>query len=73
MILQNLDTKMKLDQQQCPCLRCIKQRDADHGLVFQTAMQLCPVCGNKRCPKGTNHDLDCSGSNNPGQDGSSYK
>ena len=61
------------ETKQCPCLKCIKQRDTELGRIFQSAMQLCPVCGNKRCPKGTNHDLYCSGSNLPGQDGSSYE
>ena len=32
----------------------------------------CPVCGNKRCPKGTDHDLQCTNSNEPGQPGSIY-
>lgn len=35
-------------------------------------MILCPVCGNKRCPKATHHDHACTGSNEPGQPGSSY-
>jgi hypothetical protein len=33
---------------------------------------VCPTCGNKRCPKATRHDLDCTGSNEPGQPGSAY-
>jgi len=32
----------------------------------------CGVCGNKRCPKATDCDLMCTGSNEPGQDGSVY-
>lgn len=35
-------------------------------------MILCPTCGNKRCPKATNHTLECTGSNEPGQPGSAY-
>ena len=35
-------------------------------------MRLCPVCGNKRCPKATNHTNECSGSNDAGQIGSIY-
>lgn len=34
---------------------------------------LCPVCGNKRCPKANNHHFECSGSNEPGQPGSAYE
>lgn len=36
-------------------------------------MFLCPNCGNKRCPKATDHVLECSGSNLPGQTGSFYE
>lgn len=34
---------------------------------------VCPNCGNKRCPKATNHNLECTGSNDPGQPGSRYE
>jgi len=35
-------------------------------------MILCPTCGNKRCPKAGDHNLACTGSNEPGQPGSAY-
>ncbi len=35
-------------------------------------MFLCPLCGNKRCPRATDHREACSGSNEPGQAGSRY-
>jgi len=35
-------------------------------------MILCPLCGNKRCPHSTDHNLECTGSNDPGQPGSRY-
>jgi len=35
-------------------------------------MILCPDCGNKRCPKANHHGHECSGSNEPGQEGSAY-
>ena len=35
-------------------------------------MMLCGTCGNKRCPKATDCSLECTGSNEPGQDGSIY-
>jgi hypothetical protein len=35
-------------------------------------MVLCPTCGNKRCPQANDHNLACSGSNEPGQPGSAY-
>ena len=35
-------------------------------------MVLCPECGNKRCPRARHHDNLCTGSNEPGQPGSSW-
>lgn len=32
----------------------------------------CPTCGNKRCPRSTHHIFACTGSNEPGQLGSTY-
>jgi hypothetical protein len=32
----------------------------------------CESCGNKRCPKATNHELECTNSNASGQPGSDY-
>jgi len=32
----------------------------------------CPTCGNKRCPRATDHRNECSGSNEVGQEGSRY-
>lgn len=34
---------------------------------------VCDVCGCKRCPHATAHELDCSGSNLSGQKGSRWK
>ena len=46
------------------------------GGVFITEgmsrMFLCPDCGNKRCPRATDHREVCTGSNEPGQAGSRY-
>ena len=46
---------------------------AEHGLpiTFQR-MILCPDCGNKRCPKASNHRHQCTESNEPNQHGSIY-
>jgi hypothetical protein len=41
--------------------------------MLQSRMILCPVCGNKRCPRATHHDNACTGSNEPGQKGSSWE
>ncbi|KUF72599.1 hypothetical protein AOT23_02862 [Klebsiella pneumoniae] len=32
----------------------------------------CPDCGNKRCPRANDHRNACTGSNEPGQEGSAY-
>lgn len=39
--------------------------------LLDSRMVLCPTCGNKRCPRANDHRHDCSGSNLPGQPGSS--
>ena len=51
----------------CGCHRCIKERNE-----ARIHMILCPTCGNKRCPKASDHDLACTNSNEPGQAGSVY-
>lgn len=50
----------------------IENGDSLGGLMEVQRMFLCPDCGNKRCPKATNHRFDCTGSNEPGQPGSIY-
>ena len=40
--------------------------------ILATRMVLCSICGNKRCPRATDHELECTGSNQPGQPGSNY-
>jgi hypothetical protein len=51
----------------CTCNACVNPP----GTLFRR-MPLCPTCGNKRCPRGTEHLQPCSGSNEPGQRGSLY-
>ena len=62
------------EQEQCICHRCIKENDLREGAfpLSATIMILCPECGNKRCPKASDHRLACSGSNESGQKGSVY-
>jgi hypothetical protein len=33
----------------------------------------CEVCGNKRCPHHSDHELACTNSNEPGQPGSVFR
>lgn len=42
------------------------------GIIYPPFI-VCPSCGNKRCPKATDHALTCTGSNEPGQKGSAYE
>lgn len=64
---------------QCECHRCIREQKLGEQGAFgwlplsSTKMILCPVCGNKRCPKASDHALACTGSNEPGQPGSVYQ
>lgn len=51
--------------EQCGCHKCIQERDE-----VAIHMVVCPTCGNKRCPKASNHELACTNSNEPGQTGS---
>jgi NAD-dependent SIR2 family protein deacetylase len=61
------------EEAECYCYNCNKDRVDKTGFpVTMTRMILCPTCGNKRCPHATDHTLECTGSNEPGQPGSRY-
>lgn len=64
----------KFDKYTCWCYNCNKERKTEHGIPFTlTHMILCPKCGNKRCPHSTDHNLECTNSNDPNQPGSRYQ
>lgn len=46
--------------------------NAKENTRLNRMMVLCPSCGNKRCPRASDHRFACTGSNDPGQDGSFY-
>ena len=50
----------------CWCLTCRPVTMTDMRFV------VCPDCGNKRCPHANDHGNACTGSNEPGQEGSAY-
>jgi hypothetical protein len=54
------------------CHKCLKGITSGGIPITSMYMIVCPVCGNKRCPKATDHDLLCTNSNDTGQDGSIY-
>lgn len=63
----------------CECHQCIEDKkltvDILDGIPIALSavkMILCPDCGNKRCPKASNHRLECTDSNEPNQSGSIY-
>ena len=58
----------------CWCYECSKVDISKntHPFFVRARMILCPDCGNKRCPKATDHRLACTNSNEPGQMGSTY-
>lgn len=54
----------------CGCETCTPQ---GNGLDVPMRMIVCATCGCKRCPHATNHANACTGSNEPGQKGSSWE
>lgn len=56
----------------CWCWQCNQDRRVNGIPYSMTRMILCPDCGNKRCPRATDHREACSGSNDAGQAGSRY-
>jgi len=65
---------MSTKQDNCgQCHKCYKGKPLwTGGPPVLDRMLLCPECGNKRCPKASDHELQCTGSNEPGQPGSVY-
>ena len=63
-----------LDDDNCGnCQKCYRGRSLfPGGPQALDRMLTCPECGNKRCPKASDHDRSCTGSNEPGQPGSVY-
>lgn len=67
----------------CGCRKCHSERvraeiAADpqrerHIFMASQRFIVCETCGNKRCPHATDHNLACTGSNEPGQKGSAYE
>ena len=61
----------------CGCIRCYSERTSKTPATqmmwpghFRYA---CEKCGNKRCPHHSDHNLECTASNEPGQPGSVYQ
>ena len=57
----------------CECHRCRDIKQAEMTWLERMQKQIfvvCEICGNKRCPHATDHSLNCTNSNEPGQAGS---
>jgi hypothetical protein len=63
---------MSKNNNTCNCYNC-QENNIRVGIKIFRTMPTCYICGNKRCPKATDHNLKCSGSNETGQEGSVYK
>ena len=62
-----------IDFPPCGCYNCMSKVKDHNGLpLTMSTFIVCPECGNKRCPKSTDHNLACTNSNKPGQKGSRY-
>jgi len=61
-----------MKQYECWCYECLKDTKEDGWPITLSQMILCPDCGNKRCPKATDHNNACTNSNESGQPGSRY-
>lgn len=58
------------------CRACERVQQAELSAVqvmLARSFIVCTTCGNKRCPKATNHELSCTDSNARGQKGSDYE
>ena len=59
----------------CWCRRCEDAALADKSPLKRMTERrfiVCPDCGNKRCPRASFHEYNCTNSNEPGQPGSDY-
>lgn len=62
-----------MDNAECECRKCLVRKGTigSSGIIFGR-MILCSKCGNKRCPHATDHEYECTNSNEPGQKESVY-
>lgn len=71
---KRLDNKQKTTDNCGKCKKCLSDILDEYGIpVLATRMVVCPECGNKRCPKASDHNLKCTHSNSPGQKGTRLK
>ena len=59
----------------CRCRKCwhfeCEQKETP---IFERVLFIaCSICGNKRCPHATDHELACTDANEPNQPGPYYQ
>lgn len=66
---------LNIPEDHCGCYTCLSAIPSPAlGLpITASVMVVCDLCGNKRCPRATHHDNECTGSNDVGQPGSRYE
>jgi hypothetical protein len=67
--LSTHEKQAEFAMKRCGCHTCNPIDASNPDTVY---MRLCPDCGNKRCPKATNHTNACTNSNDSNQEGSIY-
>lgn len=66
-------------QVDCWCITCeamvleARTMNGDQDAWADARFIVCPICGNKRCPRANHHDNLCTGSNATGQAGSAWE
>jgi len=64
----------KYSEEKCLCIKCSSENKSGNRLNdLDNFRYACEKCGNKRCPHHSDHHMVCSGSNEPGQEGSVYE
>lgn len=66
LIDKEINRKMPINTKCDNCFNCLNEPEKGAYSPVFNRMFLCPICGNKRCPKASNHINQCSGSNEPG-------
>ena len=64
-----------MTEYKCWCYNCLDNLLDPTTMLPVTINRfiVCPDCRNKRCPRSTDHRLECTNSNEPGQPGSRYE
>jgi hypothetical protein len=71
-LVSEWDYGVEFDPEQPYDSHCCHACFTKSGEYFRTRMICCPECGNKRCPKASNHTNNCTNSNEPNQKGSLF-